>query len=272
MDRHADLLLHLIQRHVVQEEILLGAQHIFRYNQRIGLNTRKIADQIAPRNQTRDRDRAAEEAATNRYDVQIQIFPVVRSDHHAQQRRDRYAAGDGEVLLFRAFHRFYHRIVKFRLQLGKKAYAVFDLREILIGFLFGHLAPGNAVELVRRIDKARAQLLIAFFLPAADDADHIVRLALREGAHRIKPFAVLGQPDRHNRNRLRRRIHRVKIGEGLFQHLSVVDAGTADDLPVELNARIFEGSQLLHDAVGMRVAHHGLSHLSVGSMDADVKR
>jgi hypothetical protein len=91
------------------------------------------------------------------------------------------------------------------------------------------------------------------------------------GAH----GGLVGPPadaERHDGHRCQVGVLVEHAGEGVVEHLAVVDPGADHDLTVHLDAVVEQGAQPPEARRASPVAQHAGAHLAVGGVDADVER
>ena len=99
---------------------------------------------------------------------------------------------------------------------------------------------GEQVVLVAHVDEAPAERGEVDLLPLLHPVDHRGGLGDRVGAH-AGLGVVAADPERHHAERGQLRVPVEDAGQGAFEHVAVVDAGTHHHLAVDLDPVVEEG-------------------------------
>ena len=102
--------------------------------------------------------------------------------------------------------------------------------------------------------------------------DRFFRLFLCHRKYLRKPFAVTGEPHRHNSDGSALGAQSVKVIKRLSQHFPIIYFGAKNNLAIKAQSLSMQPCQPFKDVFGIFAAHHALSYFTVGRMNGDIER
>ena len=172
----------------------------------------ELGDQILPGNQAGDRNAVSEKVVSDFHHFSIQIIAFysgfVKQKRHG--RRSSRAGRDRERTRAPAFVAGQRKAELLHKQ-RQHADTVFELGEVLVIRRVRQRAAGFEVQLVPAPDQAGAQFLQAFLRKRLDDIEDGRGRRFVGRLERIQALAVVCHPERHDRNRVHRRIQLFQV-------------------------------------------------------------
>ncbi len=228
---------------------------------------------VLPGQESRHRDRAAEEIVRDGYDVRVHAARDQRREPALEARSVERSGHDGDLAQRSRRTDAPKRAAELVLEAAHQADAVLGHGESLVGVGLGERGLGLEIDLVGGEDEATTQRREAALLPLLDRHHEASSLIRGQQSELGQPLAVPREPNRHDGRGRHVRMQSLEIDDRALEVPAVVPVGAQHDLGVHPDPGSGESFHPRQDlGTVSRAAEERVAERRIGRMYRDVER